>query len=78
MFAKDVAPRELYAEQKKSKNRLTMRYNMGSLKKIGELEDRLRQKLGDLIACDPDDLPVDFDLNEIYQAPSKDRVQLLV
>ena len=51
---------------------------MQALKKIGDLEDSLREKLGEIYGCDPDDLPVDFDLSDVYGAPSETRVELLV
>eukprot|EP00604_Paraphysomonas_vestita_P001984 CAMPEP_0174821746 /NCGR_PEP_ID=MMETSP1107-20130205/9241_1 /TAXON_ID=36770 /ORGANISM="Paraphysomonas vestita, Strain GFlagA" /LENGTH=94 /DNA_ID=CAMNT_0016039089 /DNA_START=132 /DNA_END=416 /DNA_ORIENTATION=- len=54
-----------------------MRYDMHALKKIGEIEDSLRERLGEIYSCDPDDLPIDFDLNDIYGAPSEERVELL-
>jgi hypothetical protein len=55
-----------------------MRYDMQALKKIGDLEDSLREKLGEVYGCDPDDLPIDFDLSDIYGASSDSRVELLV
>lgn len=55
-----------------------MRYDMQALKKIGEIEDSLRERLGTIYNCDPDEIPVDFDLNDIYGAPVELRVELLV
>jgi hypothetical protein len=55
-----------------------MRYDMQALKKIGDLEDSLREKLGEIYSCDPDDLPIDFDLSDIYGASRETRVELLV
>lgn len=51
---------------------------MQALKKIGDLEDSLRERLGEIYNCDPDELPIDFDLSDIYGAPSGDRIELLV
>lgn len=58
--------------------RLTMKYDMSALKKIGELEDALREKLGVVFNCDPDELPVDLDLNEIYALNPAERKDALV
>lgn len=58
--------------------RLTMKYDMGALKKIGEFEDALRQKLGVVFSCDPDELPIDLDLNEIYALEPGERKGALV
>ena len=57
---------ETYA--KSTKNRLTMRYDMHALKRIGEIEDNFRQRLGPMMNCDPDELPVDIDLSEVHHA----------
>ncbi len=51
---------------------------MQALKAIGDLEDALRVKVGEAYGCDPDEIPIDFDLSDIYAAPSENRVELLV
>ena len=51
---------------------------MQALKKIGEIEDNLRERIGVIYGCDPDEIPIDFDLNDIYGAIPEERVGLLV
>lgn len=68
----DEDKRSAYSNMPTNK-RLTMKYDMGALKKIGEYEDALREKLGVVFKCDPDELPIDLDLNEIYALEPQDR-----
>jgi hypothetical protein len=55
-----------------------MRYDMQLLKRVGEIEDSFRQKLGAMLNCDPDELPVDFDLSEVQSAGGEEGKQMLV
>jgi hypothetical protein len=73
----DEDKRSAYAAIPANK-RLTMKYDMSALKKIGEFEDALREKLGAVFSCDPDELPIDLDLNDIYAMPSEERKGALV
>jgi hypothetical protein len=73
----DEDRRSAYSNMPTNK-RLTMKYDMGALKKIGEYEDALREKLGVVFKCDPDELPIDLDLNEIYALEPQDRQGALV
>ena len=73
----DEEKRSAYANMPTNK-RLTMKYDMGALKKIGEYEDALREKLGAVFKCDPDELPIDLDLNEIFALDPADRSAALV
>ena len=73
----DEDKRSAYANMPTNK-RLTMKYDMSALKKIGEFEDTLREKLGAVFNCDPDELPVDLDLNEIYALEPAERKGALV
>lgn len=63
---------------KSTKNRLTMRYDMHVLKRVGEIEDSFREKLGLMLNCDPDELPVDFDLTEVQSAGLEEGRNILV
>jgi hypothetical protein len=73
---KDVE-RETFAKGN-AKNRLTMKYNMAVIKLLGELEDSVRVKLGEIYTCDPDEIPVDFDINKIYECRESGRREMLV
>lgn len=73
----DEDKRDTYANMPANK-RLTMKYDMSALKKIGEYEDTLREKLGIVFSCDPDELPIDLDLNDIYAMEPEDRKGALV
>lgn len=73
----DEDKRSAYASIPANK-RLTMKYDMSALKKIGEFEDALREKLGEIFNCDPDELPIDLDLNEIHALNPSDRHAALV
>lgn len=68
--------RSAYASMPVNK-RLTMKYDMGTLKRIGEYEDALREKLGVIFKCDPDELPIDLDLNDIIALDPAERKDAL-
>ena len=63
---------------KSTRNRLTMRYDMHVLKRIGEIEDSFRETIGRMLNCDPDELPVDFDLGEVHGAGPEEGRKILV
>ena len=73
----DEDRRMSYASMPTNK-RLTMKYDMSALKRIGEFEDALREKLGVVFDCDPDELPVDLDLNDIIALEPNQRKGALV
>ena len=55
-----------------------MKYNMHTLRAIQEMEDKARISLAPIYGCEPDEIPVDFDLLDIYQAKPESRRDILV
>ena len=48
-------------------------YDMTLLKGVQELEDKYRERFGDELKCEPDDIPFDFDLMMVAQLQVDER-----
>jgi len=55
-----------------------MKYNMQTIRRIKDIEDAKREALGPIYNCDPDELPFDFDLLDIFEEQPENRREILV
>ena len=57
---------------------LTMRYDMGTLRKLTELDENYRKTLAKYYKCEDDDGPLEIDFMEVYAMNQSERQLFLV
>ena len=68
----------IISQERRGNRALTQRYDIHALKKINAIEDEFRMELSKMYSCDPDDVPINLDILELYNQDLAQRKATIV